>query len=196
MNANQVIDLFVDQGIVERNQVDDILAAIATSGKGVMQTLVDFDFVTMEQFYHFIATSLGVDYVDLSTFEPDAEVLRAIPAGLARLHGAFPVAANGTALTVALVDPLNSQILEDLRFALGKEIYSVVAATQQVEELIQKHYGADSASLDEVLADIGTEIEFGGGDGSLGNVEAEANSTPIVRYVDLVFGSSRLRSRQ
>jgi len=192
MNANQIIDLFVEQGIIQRNQVDDLLQEIASSGKSVVQTLVDFGFVTEDQFYQTLATSLGTDYVDLSGFEPTPELLRMLPAGLARLHGAFPVAANPAGVTLAVVDPLNTQSLEDIRFAIGKDAYAVVAPIHQVEDLIQKHYAMDSASLDEVLSELGTEAIFGEGGGlpDASNVEAEANSTPIIRYVDLVLAQA------
>jgi len=191
MNANQVVEIFVEQGILDRGQVDDLLSEIASSGKPVVQTMIDYGFVTEEQFYQTIATSLGTDYVDLRSWDPPAEILRVIPAGLARLHGAFPVGINETGISVCLVDPLNSQIQEDLRFALGKDIYVVVAPAGQVEELLQKHYGTDSASLDDVLREIGESIEFGAdGQIDMKNVEAEANTTPIIRYVDLVLAQA------
>ena len=60
---------------------------------------------------------------------------------------------------------------------------------QQIEALIQKSYGTDDASLNEILAELGGEaIEFGeGGKIDLQNIEAEANATPIIRYVDLIL---------
>jgi type IV pilus assembly protein PilB len=190
MNANQVIELFIEQGIIERGQTDDITSEIANSGKDIVHVLVDFGFVTKDQFYQVIAGSLGVDYVDLSEFEPATEVIHAIPGGLARLHGAFPVAISGNDLSVALVDPLNPSIAEDLRFALGKNIYVLVADINRVEELIHKHYGADSSSMDQVLAELGSEIEFTDGTIDMKKIEAEANSTPIIRYVDLVLAQA------
>ncbi|MEI6350466.1 MAG: GspE/PulE family protein [Verrucomicrobiota bacterium] len=185
MNANQVIDLFVDQGIVNRSQVDDITQEIANSGKSAHDALIDFGVISEEEFYPVIAQALGTECVDLTGFEPPVEVLRLIPAGLARLHGAFPLGKNDTALTVALVDPITPQVQEDLRFALGKDIYVVVAPTIQIENLISEHYGADAASLDEVLSELGHSIEVGPGTG-----EAEANSTPIIRFVDLVLAQA------
>jgi len=190
MNANQVLELFIEQGIVDRSQVDDINTDIAGSGKDIVRTLVDFGFVTEEQFYHVIANALGTDCVDLTGFEPTVELLHSIPAGLARLHGAFPVAASPTNITVVLVDPLNATAQEDLRFALGKDIIVVVAHTGQVEEMIEKHYGADSTSLDDVLAELGAHIEIASEAIDFKNIEAEANSTPIIRYVDLVLAQA------
>src|SRR5215210_5482446 len=114
MNAKQVLDLFADQGLIDASQAEDIAQEIANSGKDVVQELVDFGVVTEEGFYQTIADSLGTEVVDLSNFEPPTEVLRLIPAGLARLHGALPLGMSGNIITVCLLDPLNSQVTEDL----------------------------------------------------------------------------------
>ncbi len=192
MNANHVIDLFTEQGIVDRNQAEDLLAEVSRSGKSIVEILIDFGFCgSEEEFYQTLANGLGVEYVDLSSFEPTPELLKAIPGGMARLHGAFPVAADNTAVTIACIDPLNTQIQEDLRFAIGKEVYVVVAAVQQVESLIQQYYGDDSANLNEILSELAADVEFGaGGELDLKSVESEANSTPIIRYVDLVLAQA------
>ncbi len=119
MNPKQVTDLLVEQGVVDPSQVEDIMQEVAQSGKTIVQALVDFGFLTEEQFYHTLAEALGTDYVDLKDFDPPQETLRLIPAGLARLHGAVPIALNGETITIALVDPLNPQIAEDLDLLLG-----------------------------------------------------------------------------
>src|ERR1700677_2169396 len=110
MNAKSVIDLLVDQGLVDKSQAEDALQEIDTSGKDVVQTLVDFGLVTEEGLYQTIADSLGTDVLDLSSYEPPQEVLRMVQAGLARLHGALPVSASDDTVTVCLTDPLNPQI--------------------------------------------------------------------------------------
>ena len=190
MNANQVIEIFVEQKIIDRSQVDDITAEILGSGKNIVEIMVDFGFVTEDQFYQTIATYLGTEYVDLSEFEPSPEILALIPSGLARMHGALPIGMNGNAITLALIDPLNSQVQEDLRFALGTDIYVVIASVVHVQNLIQRCYGADSSSLDEVLSELGTNVEFGSGGVDLKALESEANSTQIIRYVDLILAQA------
>ena len=191
MNANQVIEIFVEQKIIDRSQVDDITAELLSSGKSIIEVLVDLGFVTEDQFYQILASYLGTEYVDLAEFEPSAEILAFVPSGLARMHGALPIGMNGAAVTLALIDPLNSQAQEDLRFALGMEIYVVVASVVHVQNLIQRCYGADSSSLDEVLNELGTHMEFGSEGGvDLKALENEANSTQIIRYVDLILAQA------
>jgi len=190
MNVKQVVDLFVEQGIVDASQADDIIQEVARSGKSIVQTLVDFEFVTEEQFYQIVAAAVGTEFVDLKDFDPPEEIVRLVPAGLARLHGALPIAQESGFITVCLVDPLNAQIPEDLRFALEKDIHVVVAPVYQIEDLIKKHYGSDASSLDEILSQLGKvgDVEFGDeGKIDMQSVEAEANATPIIRYVDLIL---------
>jgi len=190
MNAKQVADLFVEQGILQLSQADDVLREVTDSGKSVQEVMVDYGFVTDTQFFHVIAESLGTDYVDLTGFEPSPDTVHQIPAGLARLHEALPISYTEEMITVALADPLNPQSAEDLRFALGKDIHVVVAPAPQIKELIGKSYGADTSSLEDILKQLGETgaITLAGDDAmDLQSVEAEANKTPIIRFVDLIL---------
>ena len=190
MNHKQVIDLMVERGVVEEAQAEDIMQEISNSGKSALQVLVDFGFLNEDQFYQHVAEHLGTDVVDLKSFEPPPEVMRLIPAGLARLHGAMPIGTSGDAITICLVDPLNLQLPEDLRFALGRNIHVVVAPVYQVDDLLKKCYGADTENMDDILAQLGHEPDVtyaGEGEVDLQSVEAEANAAPIIRYVDLIL---------
>src|SRR6266567_5150717 len=116
------------------------------------------------------------------------EVLRFGPAGMARLHGALPIDMIGNVLRVALVDPLDPRAAEDLHFALGKDIQVVVSATEQIEELIKQYYGSETSSMEDVLkqlGEVGELLQLRGDEEAA--VEAEANATPIIRFVDLIL---------
>jgi type IV pilus assembly protein PilB len=190
MNATQVLEIFVEQGIVDPAQVAEILQEVNATGKDVIAVLSDFQFVGEDQFYQVIGDALGVAVVDLRNYEPPVEVIRLIPGGLARLHGAMPVGISGNVVQVCLIDPLNPQTLESLRFAVGRDLELFVAPVHLIEALIEKYYGTDAASMDEILAQlgIGEDIEFlDRGKFDIQNIEAEANATPIIRLVDLIL---------
>ena len=192
MNAKQTLNIFVEQGIVDPAVVDDILQEVASTGKTLCDVLVDYQAVDEDGYYQAVANAIGAEYVNLKDFVPPPELLKLLPAGLAQLHRAFPLGYEDNMLQVALVDPLNPQTVEDLRFAIGKDVHPVVAAIYQIDDLITKHYGSDAASLDSILAELGGGIEFGGESGSLDvkEIESEANAAPIIRYVDLVLAQA------
>ena len=189
MNDKQVAELFVEQNVLQPSQAEDVLNEANLNGKTIAQAMVDSGFVDESGFYRTIAEALGTDYVDLKETPIPAAVLKLIPSGLARLHRALPVGLAGNTLRIALADPLDPHAAEDLRFALGKDVEVVVAPTEQVENKIKEHYGADTASMDEVLKQLGEAGEMLQirGDESAAAVEAEANATPIIRFVDLIL---------
>lgn len=192
MNNKQTLHLFVDAGLVDRTAVEDILQEVATTGKSLVDTLVDYQICDEHGFYRVIAEAIGAEYVNLKDFEPPAEVLALVSGSLANMHRVFPLGMDDYVLQVALCDPLNPQTVEDLRFAIGKDIQAVVAPVYQIEDLIKKHYGADNVSIDSLLAELGGTIEFGsdGGEINIKDLENEANAAPIIRYVDLVVAQA------
>jgi len=192
MNARQTLNIFVEQGIVDPTVVDDIVQEVSATGKTLCDVLVDYQAVTEEGYYQSIANAIGAEYVNLKDFTPPVGLVKMLPAGLAQLHRAFPLGFEDNILQVALIDPLNPQTVEDLRFAIGKDVHPVVAPFYQIEELIKKHYGSDAASLDSILAELGGGIQFGGEgkDLDIKEIENEANAAPIIRYVDLVLAQA------
>src|SRR5213079_1714928 len=160
MNNKQVAELFVEQRVLQPSQVEDVLNEADLNGKTIAQAMVDSGFVDEHGFYQTIAEGLGTDFINLAEREIAPEILGLIPSGLARLHGALPIEMNGNTLYVALVDPLDLRAAEDLRFALGKDVHVVVAPTGQVENRIERYYGSDSSSMEDILKQLGETGEL------------------------------------
>jgi type IV pilus assembly protein PilB len=189
MKEKQLTEFFVEHGVLQASQAEDVLDEVELNGKTVPQAMVDGGFIDELGFYQTIANGLGTDLIDLNECDIRPEILRLIPSGLARLHGALPIEMSGTTLRVALVDPFDLHAAEDLRFALGKDIHVVVSPADQIEDLIKQHYGSDTTSMEDVLKQLGEAgeaLQLREGDGEAA-VEAEANATPIIRFVDLIL---------
>lgn len=181
MTANFVLDLFRHRGLIEEGTADDILNEVNTTGKNVKKLLVDYGLVeTEDDVYRMAAEELGTDYVDLRRYEPPKALLDMIPSHLARMHGAIPVDITSEGIHLALIDPLNPQVIEDLRFALGRNIVPLVADEDRIEELINVSYAEDGQGADDILKDLHLSSADGTSD-------ADVNAAPIIRYVDLVL---------
>ena len=189
MNEKQVAELFIEQHVLQPSQAEDVLNEANLNGKTIVQAMIDSGFVDESGFYRTIAEALGAEYVDLGDKEIVPAILKLIPSGLARLHRALPIGLSGNTLRVALADPLDPRAAEDLRFALGKDVDVVVAPTEQIDNRIKEYYGADTTSMEEVLKQLGEAGEMLQirGDETAAAVEAEANATPIIRFVDLIL---------
>jgi type IV pilus assembly protein PilB len=184
MTAQSVVDMLTNRGLIDDGQAADILADHKSTGKDPVHLLVEYGIFNAEdEFWAMVAEEIGAEHYDLAAFEPAADILQMIPAGMARLCGALPIQLGPDGLYVALTDPLNPQLLEDLRFGLGKTIVPVVAREDQIQTLIDKHYGSGTDSIQDIFGQLGVVSK----PGDRASVEAEANSAPIVRFVDLVL---------
>jgi type IV pilus assembly protein PilB len=184
MDNNQIIELLESRGLIDQGLAQDILTEVNQSGKEIAEILADFQVIQhRDDIWPLIATELGTHMVDIRNWTPPEALLALVPAGTARLHGALPVQFDETGLSVALVDPLNPQTVEDLRFALGREIHVVVAPDYLVEAKINECYGGEGKAMEDILS----QFEIGGDSKNAQDLESEANSAPIIRYVDLVL---------
>ena len=184
MDHLQILELCQARGLIDQSLAEDILAEVANSGKTVAEILADFDVIqNRDDVWPLIASELGVQMVDIRDWTPSDALLALIPAGTARLHGALPVQFDEAGLHVALVDPLNPQTVEDLRFALGREINVVIAPDYLVEEKINDCYGGEGKAMEDLL----NQLVIGSESQNTADLESEANSAPIIRYVDLVL---------
>ena len=182
MTPHNVVEMLKSRGVIDRGLAYDIEQDSVQNCKDIVQVLLAYGIYTNEdEFWAQVADELGADHFDLDNFEPPPSVVALIPAGMARLYGAFPITLDAQGLHVAFTDPLNPQLVEDLRFGLEKTIVPVVARRSQVLTLIEKHYGAGAPSIEEIFGQLGKSGKEGM------TAEAEANSAPIVKFVDLVM---------
>lgn len=182
MDINLALDVFTNRGMIDGSLAREIRDEMGNSGKELPEILVNFGIIGSESdFWAIIANELGTQVIDLGNFTPDQEVLKALPANLARLHGALPIQNSREGLYVCLMDPLNPQIVEDLRFAIERDIYQYVAPDYQVRARLNECYGGAQAAMNDLLSELSN---FAHHEEALSD---EANSAPIVRFVDLVL---------
>ncbi|MBJ7259346.1 MAG: type II/IV secretion system protein [Chthoniobacterales bacterium] len=140
MDPHLLITTLADAGAIDPAQSGELLESILTSGRAPEDLLINDGHIDEHAFYQTIANSIGANYIDLSDFELETRLRDKIPVGLARLHRALPITEIDGTLYVALTDPLDTEKLSELRFALNQNIAVSVAPVGRVEELIAKYY--------------------------------------------------------
>ncbi len=186
MDARFLLPFLEEQTILSTEQAREISEEQNRTGKPIETILANFGIIQLPQILEKISDSLGLPLIaDLTGLDLSPELLARIPPHTARNLGALPIAGDATTLTVALVDPLASQALEDLRFATGMEIAQVVAPPDQIQPLLDKHYGSAEVNIDELLAELENAP-----DSALtaeGVDLSEAGSAPIIKYVNTII---------
>ncbi len=189
-----ISELIQERNLFSREQVAEIREEHERTGKPWSHIIVDFGLMNEESLLAAVADHLNLDFTDLAAIDVPQTAIRALPSSVARMYGAVPVALQNNAMTVAVLDPYNPQLVEELSFVLGKDIQLAVAPSKQIEEMIARYYSEESGSLKEVLEDMesqlsGTKILDVAGKGlaETAVLEEEANKAPIVRFVNLIL---------
>lgn len=183
MDTNVALDVFINNGMLDKAAAKDIKDEMSNSGKELWETLIDFGIIgAPEDFWNVIATEVGARYITLQGFTPPPDVLAMLPASQARLHGALPIEyREGEGLYVCLEDPLNPQTVDDLRISTGKDIYLYVAADYEVRARLTECYGGAEAAMGDLINEL-SGMSVGSNDGT-----EEANAAPVIKFVNLVI---------
>ena len=182
MNNDVAIDVFINNGMLDKSVAKDVKDEMANSGKELWETLVDFGILSgPEDFWSIIANEVGAQFISLADFMPPQEVIDMLPAAQARLHGALPVEyREGEGLYVCLEDPLNPQTVDDLRVITGQDIYLYVAADYEVRARLSDCYGGSEAAMGDLLNEMSAmAVSADGTD--------EANAAPVIKFVNLII---------
>ncbi|MFQ3671369.1 MAG: GspE/PulE family protein [Verrucomicrobiia bacterium] len=189
MDPQLLVAFATENQLITEDQREDLLDEQHRSGKPLEQILEDFGIATRDQILQLIAQALGVEYVDLEGAEFSPELLSSVPPHAARGYGALPVSADESTIVVALTDPLNQQVLDDLRFACNREIQMVVAPIHQIEAFIEKYYGSDTGGVEDLLAQLSGEAMAADGAEDDG-VSSQVASAPIIKYVNTILSKA------
>src|SRR5262245_30272820 len=84
-------------------------------------------FASEEEAVRAVATTLGLDFVDLSLADPDLSLLKQFPAKLIHRFGIFPLGRIDDALVVVTGNPFDLQSIDAVSAALGVSVTPVVA---------------------------------------------------------------------
>ena len=148
-------DLLIREGVITKEQLEKALAEQKTNGTRVGYNLVKLGFVPELELTKVLARQYKMPAVDLSKFEVDPRITKLVPADLAIKHLVLPLKRDGRTLTVAMADPTNMGVVDDLKFITRYDIFPVIAGEFTLKNAIEKHYESTAdiqmgALLDEI----------------------------------------------
>jgi type IV pilus assembly protein PilB len=132
--------LLVDRGLISEMQRDAAVHEQKKNGQRLGKVLVDSGVITPETLLEVLSEQLGVPTVRINGYTVSPEAISALQEKVARRHTAFPLQKIGTTLVVALPMPKDLDALDDLRFASGCEIQTVLALEDEIVAGLNRYY--------------------------------------------------------
>ena len=141
-------DALQQLGMINQAQLDDALSRQrAQRHRPLGEILVDMGVVDEDQIRHVLARKLGIPYVDVRHFPSELDALKSVPAAFAMRNNILPLHKRDQELSVAMADPLNQSVNQELRAMTGLWVLPVVASADAISARVQQYYGNGGAGL-------------------------------------------------
>ncbi len=188
-----IYEFLKEQRLVETEQLDELNEEHKATGKPLADVAVDLGLVDKEDLLRRIAEHLGYDYVAELPVQFPGDAIASLTGKLARDYGVMPLRADDQSIDLLVTDPFNTQAVDDLTFALDRNVRLFLADPDKVEVQIKQHYGEDEGTIDDLLQEISTtNVTTDQGNRALSerDIESMAEQTPIIKFVNLVIGQA------
>ena len=165
---------------INPGDIDALQDAQQDKKVSLVKALLKQGIISEQDLLALLMRELHIPSIDLSKYRFDERLKSVLPEKSARQYMVMPISLLGGTLTIAIADPLNVFIIDDLRNVTGKEIEIVIASETQILKVIDQFYR--SATTPVVEKEIQPEASFESDASSAGGEEA-----PVIRIVNLVI---------
>jgi len=182
--------------LISEGQIQEALQIQRKQGGVIGEILVNMGYVAREEILLALAAQMGMEVVDLDELDVDPVVINKLPANMAKSYNVIPIKFENGILTVAMSNPHDVNVRDDLRHTLHCEVQGAVASEEAVKRALEKYYAHQQTSIGTVLESMSSdELKFEEmkdakkGKGSY-NVDDLANSAPVVKLLNLILGTA------
>ncbi|BDG03979.1 GspE/PulE/PilB domain-containing protein [Anaeromyxobacter oryzae] len=166
-------EILLESGIIDATQLQAALGHQRQWGVRIGQALVDLKLATEADIVEALAKKFGFEVARLDALEPYAfeQALKLVPREFATRNNVFPMGADTSSIRVAMSDPTNLAVVDELRFRTGRRVSVCIGGDREIAAALQLHYptaggAVEAIALDLDVDDLGGEPvldAFGGG---------------------------------
>lgn len=187
-------EILTKKGFISKEQLDEVLAKSPESEQMLGKLLVKAGHLKEEQLFQVLAEQLNIPfYPHLKNLDISPEVIKAVPVKFVQHYGIMPLELKDKVLTIAMSNPMDVWMSEEIKLHLGYQIQRVLSTRYEIEEMIHKYYSAVSGTVDTILAKTEKAEEKGAfftKEESVEDIEKGAEEASVIKLVNQIFSEA------
>ncbi len=182
-------ELLCEKAYLDEAGLNAALAEQKVKHRQLGQILLELGYITQAQLNEALAIQAGIERIDLSALSIGGDIIGLVPADLVSKYNILPLWREDGRLAVAMTDPFQPQVIEDLRLVTGCLIQRFYAEPAQLENAVLRFYGSNVARMLDNLAPAEQRGEdgVGNGDFSPAKLHELAREPSLVNLVNLII---------
>ncbi|MEX1186528.1 MAG: ATPase, T2SS/T4P/T4SS family [Gemmatimonadaceae bacterium] len=194
VKSERIGDLLVSEGLIHQEELTRAIQEQQQNGTRIGYNLIKLGFIKETDLTRFLARRYRMPAVDLKDFEVDLKVAKLVPPDLSIKHQLLALKREGRTLTVAVTDPSQLGVLDDLKFITGYAIFPVVGGEFTLRGILEKHFESTDAQMESLLHDIGDldlddieVVEDKEEDMSASALAVAIDQAPVVKLINAIL---------
>ncbi len=180
-------EILLDEEIIEPDQLKKALELQKKSSKKLGTILLEKGWLTESELAEFISRQTGVPLVNLDSYPIQRNAFQKLSKQQAERYQVLPVSLENNILTVAMVDPLDIIVIDDLEQLTGFEVEPVISRPTQIDQSIQQIYSTSHKSQPNKAVKLkGSE--------QIINTDQQGNKAPAVQVVNKIISDALKRN--
>ncbi|MBU1341380.1 MAG: type IV-A pilus assembly ATPase PilB [Proteobacteria bacterium] len=199
-------EILSKEGQITSLQLDEALSVQKKTNERLSSILLNKGYIDPDTIINVLGRLYNYNVIKFSEIKPDPKVLKLLPYAMAKPAMVFPLALKGEELTIAMVEPTDTSIVEDLQKKIGKTIQVFVSTENDVIQAYRDFYKISSEEYKSFLKfdddseddepvtsvdDFGSLVSEAAGEVEVGYADIEdsqdqfmASDAPIIKLVN------------
>lgn len=187
---------------ISPEDLDRALKEQAKSGGDLSKILVKLKIIDEDVLTQVLSEGLGLPPINIDRLKVDPEIVKIIPKETASKYQIMPISLMGDHLTLAMADPLNIFVIDNVKVLTGYKINPIIGRPNDIAQTIEKYYPEGEKkqeeakdptdAFDEIIKDIQDTgdlelIKEAQDHGEKGKVEELTDEAPIIKLTDTII---------
>ncbi len=178
--AERLGELLIKRNYITPEQLKKASDEQKMKGGRLESNLVRLGYIKEDELLSFLSAQYRVPSVKISKMEINPNVIKLIPSSVSKKYFILPINRVGPKLTLAMADPSNIVVIDEIKFMTGFNVEPVVASETEIIDAVKKYYGGGGN-----VAGLGT-VSFQSGDFDLDDEKINVSGDGIMLDEDVV----------
>ncbi|MFH1824059.1 MAG: ATPase, T2SS/T4P/T4SS family [Candidatus Firestonebacteria bacterium] len=179
-------EILIEEGLITPLQLEKSMAEQKATGKRLGHSLIDLGYITEDNLLKILGKQLDYPTVNLNDTIIEPEIIKLIPEDICRRSKVLPYQVENNTVFLAMVDPLDFRVINDIKFLIHKNVKAVIASEKALTIAISRYYGLPDEMRD-IVKQIDNKLLQEGQTGEVEKLQEIAEDAPIIKIVDLII---------
>lgn len=140
-------EMLIEAGIIDNLQLDSALGHQRNWGGKIGSILIELGFITETELGGFIEKQLNIPCVDITSLNITEKEIESVKVETAKKYTVFPLKVEGNVVNLAMMDPTDLRVIDELQFIMGKRIKPSLALESEIKKAIRRHYEGEDIGI-------------------------------------------------